>query len=557
MSKVWSKNLIILQNSLVFPQLPKLVKQMILSFSLIPWPNMISTNLEFILILDWISLTFTSSACYHLKNSSSIFSWVYNSSKKQTRFIYLLLFFVLSMLLFISSPNLMSLLLGWDGLGLVSYCLVIYYQNPRSLNAGLLTILSNRIGDVMILMAISLSLPFGSWDILSMNLNLHSPMIFFFILLAAMTKSAQILFAAWLPAAMAAPTPISALVHSSTLVTAGVYLLIRFQNMFPKSLSILLLLSATFTMLMAGVSATMETDLKKIIALSTLSQLAIMMLALALNFWKLAYFHMITHAMFKALMFLCAGFIIHNSKNNQDIRKMGILLLSSPTTSTCLMISSITLMGFPFTSGFFSKDLILESLLFKETNQMIFLLIFFSFGLTMMYSFRLAFCALWTTNANHNNSLILEKTEMTTPISLLTFMALTLGASLNWTLIDSAPFLLPIPLKIMGLLLILLGTNSGVILWLLQSPLPQFKQNSSFFTNMWFLPSLSPKPFLALLPPLLLLKFFELGWSEKIGPQGMHLFISSTSNTLASTQKNNPLLILITTAIALLFLFLF
>nr|YP_001427349.1 NADH dehydrogenase subunit 5 [Mesobuthus martensii]ABC71913.1 NADH dehydrogenase subunit 5 [Mesobuthus martensii] len=525
----------------------------LLSYSL---SNLSTTNLEFLLILDWISLTFTSTVLF-ISSMVLFFSDEYMiEEKNKNRFILLLLFFVLSMLLFILSPNLMSLLLGWDGLGLVSYCLVIYYQNPRSLNAGLLTILSNRIGDVMILMAIALSLSFGSWDILSMNLIHNSPFIFFFILLAAMTKSAQIPFSAWLPAAMAAPTPISALVHSSTLVTAGVYLLIRFQNMFPKSLSTFLLISASLTMFMAGLSATMETDLKKIIALSTLSQLAIMMLALALHFWKLAYFHMITHAMFKALMFLCAGFIIHNTKNNQDIRKMGALLLSAPTISTCLMISSITLMGLPFTSGFFSKDLILESLLTSQLNQIISSLILFSFGLTMLYSFRLAFSSLWASNINHKNSFIHEKMEMTLPISFLTLLALTLGAILNWTL--STPiFSLPPLMKSTGCSLILLGVITGFILWIYPSPLNNPKQNLLFLTNMWYLPTLSPKPFLMLLPFFSLLKTFEFGWSEKIGPQGIHFSTSIPAQSLSLTQKNSPLFILTTALITLLLLFLF
>nr|YP_010713301.1 NADH dehydrogenase subunit 5 [Mesobuthus eupeus]WDA95753.1 NADH dehydrogenase subunit 5 [Mesobuthus eupeus] len=527
---------------------------LLLSYS---FSNLSSTNLEFLLIFDWISLTFTSTVLF-ISSMVLLFSDEYMiEEKNKNRFILLLLFFVLSMLLFISSPNLMSLLLGWDGLGLVSYCLVIYYQNPRSLNAGLLTILSNRIGDVLILMAIALTLSFGSWDILSMNLNFNSPFVFFFILLAAMTKSAQVPFSAWLPAAMAAPTPISALVHSSTLVTAGVYLLIRFQNMFPKGLSTFLLISATLTMLMAGLSATLETDLKKIIALSTLSQLAIMMLALALHFWKLAYFHMITHAMFKALMFLCAGFIIHNAKNNQDIRKMGALLLSAPTVSTCLMISSITLMGFPFTSGFFSKDLILEGLLTSQSNQIISLLILISFGLTMMYSFRLAFSALWTSNMNYKNTSAYEKNEMTTPISFLTLLALTLGAALNWIIMNSSPFFLPPLLKTSGILLILFGMLLGFILWVFLSPLNLHKQNLFFLTNMWYLPSLSPKPFLSLLPTSLFLKSFEFGWSEKIGPQGIYLSTKYPAQALTLSQKNSPLFLLTTTSMALLLFLLF
>nr|YP_001936218.1 NADH dehydrogenase subunit 5 [Buthus occitanus]ACA66072.1 NADH dehydrogenase subunit 5 [Buthus occitanus] len=551
--KLWSKLLLFLCMLFFFLSFSSFKNNFTYMFSY-SFSNISSANLEFILLLDWISLTFAATVLF-ISSMVLFFSDEYMIEEKhKNRFILLLLFFVLSMLLFILSPNLMSLLLGWDGLGLVSYCLVIYYQNPRSLNAGLLTILSNRIGDVLILMAIAMTLSFGSWDILSMNLNFNSNMVILFILLAAMTKSAQIPFSAWLPAAMAAPTPISALVHSSTLVTAGVFLLIRFQNMFPKSISLILLFSSTLTMFMAGLSAAMETDLKKIIALSTLSQLAIMMLALALNYWKLAYFHMITHAMFKALMFLCAGFIIHNSKNNQDIRKMGIFLQSAPTVSTCLMISSITLMGFPFSSGFFSKDLILESLLANQLNQSVYFLVLFSFGLTMMYSFRLTFSSLWTSNSNYSNFLASENKEMTLPISSLTFMALTLGSFLNWILMDSSPIFLPTNLKLSGVLLIILGLSSSFTIWLLTPPLLKTSLSLNFLTNMWYLPSLSPKPFLSLLFPFLPLKIFELGWSEKIGPQGIFLTTKSLASSISSTQKNTSLLLLTSIPLTLILL---
>lgn len=209
-------------------------------------------------------------------------------------------------------------------------------------------------------------------------------------ILAALTKSAQIPFSSWLPAAIAAPTPVSALVHSSTLVTAGVYLLIRFRNLFTDTeLGKFLLLISGLTIFIAGLGANFEFDLKKIIALSTLSQLGLIMRILAIGFYKLAFFHLLTHALFKALLFMCAGAIIHNIKNSQDIRDMGSLTIYMPLTVSCLNIANLALCGFPFLAGFYSKDIILEIVLISELNLFSVFLFFFSTGLTVRYSFRL------------------------------------------------------------------------------------------------------------------------------------------------------------------------
>ena len=218
----------------------------------------------------------------------------------------------------------------------------------------------------------------------------------FTIIVAAITKRAQIPFSAWLPAAMAAPTPVSALVHSSTLVTAGVFLLIRFFP-FLKSCSFFqprLLCISVATLLLAGVGANYENDLKKVIALSTLSQLGVIMMRLGIGIPYLALFHLYTHALFKALLFLCAGAIIHNSSNWQDIRTMGIMFSQAPLTTTCMNVANLSLCGAPFLRGFYSKDLILEVSLFSPTGSIMVLLIFIATGMTAAYSLRLSFCSL-------------------------------------------------------------------------------------------------------------------------------------------------------------------
>jgi NADH-ubiquinone oxidoreductase chain 5 len=318
------------------------------------------------------------------------------------RFIILVLIFVASIIALILRPNIIRILLGWDGLGLVSYALVIYYQNVKSFNAGILTALSNRVGDVIILIAIAVIRSIGSFNFLNYLPTdiLAAASLATLVLIAACTKSAQIPFSAWLPAAIAAPTPVSALVHSSTLVTAGVYLLIRFSTPLAHAgLTKPLLIVAIITILMAGIGANTEIDIKKIIALSTLSQLGLMIIRIGLGLSKFAYFHILSHALFKALLFMCAGNIIHRSNDTQDLRKLGAICLGIPLTTVCLNTANLALCGTPFMAGFYSKDLILEMIIIQETSHFAVILAFIATALTVTYSLRLSYyCLSWTPN---------------------------------------------------------------------------------------------------------------------------------------------------------------
>lgn len=256
-------------------------------------------------------------------------------------------------------PNILIIILGWDGLGLVSYCLVIFYQRINSYNSGIITIIRNRIGDVIIIICVIYLFNFGSFDFLSLNKT--EKLLGIFIILAGITKRAQIPFSAWLPAAIAAPTPVSSLVHSSTLVTAGVYILIRFNYLFKiEENSIFLLKISLITILISGLNAIFETDFKKIIAFSTLRQLSIIIIIMSISLWELAFFHLIIHAIFKSILFLCAGLIIHFINGNQDIRILRRFFNKRPIVLSCILISLLSLIGFPFIGGFYSKDLILE-----------------------------------------------------------------------------------------------------------------------------------------------------------------------------------------------------
>nr|ARX96660.1 NADH dehydrogenase subunit 5 [Eucera floralia] len=302
------------------------------------------------------------------------------------RFYLLLMLFVMSMCLMIISPNMLTILLGWDGLGLISYCLVIFYQNLNSYNAGMLTVILNRIGDASLLMLICLMMSFGSWNLLLYKMNNY---MLFLMIIMTFTKSAQLPFCSWLPAAMMAPTPISALVHSSTLVTAGVYMLIRYNNLLSLSLNKLILLISSLTMLMAGMIANFEMDFKKIIALSTLSQLGFMMSILSMKLIYMAYLHMIIHAMFKSLMFLCVGSYIFMMNGSQNLQNYGGMFKIYSFKNFIMMFSLLSLCGFPFLVGFYSKDLIMEEFFFLKLNMLSLFNLMLGTMFTVSYSFRL------------------------------------------------------------------------------------------------------------------------------------------------------------------------
>jgi len=227
--------------------------------------SMIRTPIFITFVVDPIGIIF-SRAVLFISANVLIFSLVYiDGDKFVDRFTVLVLIFVMSINLLIFIPHFMILLLGWDGLGIVSFILVIYYQNPKSLAAGLITAITNRIGDVLLLLSIAWTLNQGHWNIMNIWITDIYWIQIICIMVAAITKRAQIPFSRWLPAAIAAPTPVSALVHSSTLVTAGVFLLIRFYSflrMF-KYFNLVLLVIAVCTILMAGIRAITECDIKK------------------------------------------------------------------------------------------------------------------------------------------------------------------------------------------------------------------------------------------------------------------------------------------------------
>lgn len=425
-------------------------------------------ELEIAWVLDPIRLLFFASVSWIAAAVISFAKSYISGERFYLRFTLLVLRFVASIFILIFRPNLVSILLGWDGLGVTSYLLVIYYQRRRSYNAGLLTALTNRLGDVGILLSIALLASAGSWNFGLTGLEvttLAAQAIVVVLTLAAITKRAQIPFAAWLPAAIAAPTPVSALVHSSTLVTAGVYLLIRFNKILAcRPYLVFLLFSGAITILIAGLRAMFEMDIKKMVALSTLSQLGLIMRSLGIGAPQIAFFHLLSHAYFKALLFICAGNLIHCRNDFQDLRQMGASYRTLPLTTSFINLSNLRLCGFPFIAGFYSKDIFLEIRLIGRYSLIAVFLFFGATLLTAAYSVR--FTYLTSVRPSRGLALLWASDEDRVIIRgnfLLFPLAVGGGRALSWALFPTPGLiLLPLTWKTLALTVRLAGVLIGL-----------------------------------------------------------------------------------------------
>ena len=438
------------------------------------------------------------------------------------RFILLVLGFVVSIIILIVRPNIFRILLGWDGLGLISYCLVVYYPSRKSRRAGIITVLSNRVGDVCILVSIAWFMVLGDFNFVVWSYSLVSELSWevpFLVIVAAITKRAQIPFSAWLPAAIAAPTPVSALVHSSTLVTAGVYLLIRYSFLLGSHSSQVLLYISVITIFISGVVAIFEYDLKKIIALSTLSQLGIMIFSISLGLYQVAFFHLLRHALFKALLFLCAGILIHGVGDTQDVRGFGGLVKNFPLVRVCINLANFSLCGIPFLAGFYSKDLIVELACQSSWGVFILGLIFVCLGLTVFYSVRLTFLGFVAFKGGIRFVSICESDYcLTGPVCLLTLISLLSGPSLIWVIFPF-PVLIFLPLTLkLGAIFVVLGTLIVRVASLQFSFLINSKTSwaSSIVGLMWYLPWVSGQGISIsfLRKTRWILKLLDQGWLE-------------------------------------------
>ena len=498
-----------------------------------------------IFLLDWVSLMFLSFVLF-ISGRVFYYSGEYIEGEiNLSRFIFLLAGFVGSIGLLIFSPNLIRILLGWDGLGLVSYCLVIYYQNYKSLNAGTLTVLSNRVGDVLILLGIVWIINFGDWSFVAwLGEEKSLYLVTALIVLASLTKRAQIPFSAWLPAAIAAPTPVSSLVHSSTLVTAGIYLVIRLGWVYDFWINELLIILSVLTIFIAGLGACFEFDLKKIIALSTLSQLGLIIYSLSLGLVKVALFHLLMHALFKALLFIRAGCIIHGFKGWQDIRIIGNIITSLPFIRSCFVVSNLALRGMPFLAGFYSKDLILELSLIEELNLLSLFILFLSTGLTVAYTFRLIYYMVRRDFVLSGSCNLRDGWGVMIKSCLgLVIFSVFFGALVSWLSMDVTLIILPKSLKNLTLVVCFFGVVFGF--FISHSSYRFSKLKFSFVVwfsgSIWFLPYLSSQPIVY--SPLKLgseiIKLGDIGWLEFFGGQGLRSYISYLSFKINNLSLNS------------------
>nr|UPL65215.1 NADH dehydrogenase subunit 5 [Megaris sp.] len=510
--------------------------------------NSVSFNMTF--MFDWMSLSFMG--CVLLISSMVILysMWYMYDDIMNFRFLLLVLMFIMSMLFMIISLNLFSILLGWDGLGLVSYCLVVYFNNYKSYNAGLMTVLVNRIGDAGMLLCIAWFLNFGGFNFMYYltSYNDFSYLILYMIILSSFTKSAQIPFSSWLPAAMAAPTPVSALVHSSTLVTAGVYLLIRFSDFIYLHNCELFLMLSCLTMFMAGLGAIFEHDLKSIIAMSTLSQLGFMMSVLFFGFPLLAFMHLLIHAFFKALMFLCAGLIIHTVNDNQDIRFMGDLVLMYPVMSSSFCVSVLSMCGFPFLSGFYSKDYILDYISYSSSVGWHYLIFYVSAGLTIVYNFRLIFYC-YNDSSWLNNPMLSynDSSWLNNPMYMLVGASIFGGSFFYWLMMIFIDYnLLKLGFKLMIYMFIFFMLF--LMIFILKYWIKYMMSGLiiSFASNMWFMPEFV----LFLINKVYYMSYYvynklEMGWGEFLVSKGLYFLFYYISCKLDKFYYNKFSMILL------------
>ena len=491
------------------------------------------------LLFDPISYVFLItvsliSACV-LKYSSYYMS----GEKNFLRFIVILATFITRIIFLILSPNLLILLLGWDGLGLSSYLLVAFYQNEASTNAATLTILANRIGDAALILSLAFSVQESSWTFILWDTHHQKNFISLSLIIAALTKRAQIPFSAWLPAAIAAPTPVSALVHSSTLVTSGLYLLIRY--LFISSLiSKILFVLGLLTILIASLSAVFEKDLKKIIALSTLRQLGFILITLSLTLTNLAFFHLITHAIFKRALFLAAGFIIHTRARDQNIIKLPSNFKRSPLLSTIMAVRTLSLIGTPFLSAFYSKDLINELSLSIPLSSLLLIVFISGLALTSLYRLRLIFFSVQLLKKNNPISST-NDTSIIVRISILplTIIRVILGSTLYWLRFTThQEVILTTPSKILLFIFTLIIMLIAIIVTTLPSPVPIAV--SSPLTLIWFSYFISNtfnKPLIVF--SSISARLTDSGWLELYGPTGMSRIFILLSFILQTLQNIN------------------
>ena len=500
------------------------------------------------------------------------------------RFMSYLSLFTFSMLALVVSDNFLQLFFGWEGVGLCSYLLIgFWYKRETANNAAIKAFIVNRVGDFGL--AIGIFLIFFYFGTINFKevfelvpQYLEDKFLFFgfetslvtlicvFLFIGAMGKSAQFLLHTWLPDAMEGPTPVSALIHAATMVTAGVFLVVRCSPLFEYSQTSLNLVAIVgmITAIFAASVALVQNDIKKIVAYSTCSQLGYMFFAAGIGAYHVAMFHLFTHAFFKALLFLGAGSVIHAFKDEQDIRKMGGIRKKLPYTYFFMLIGTLALTGFPFFSGFYSKDAIIEFAYLSDTligNYAAILGIFTAF-LTAIYSWRLFFK---TFHGTYNNKLVpINETHESPIVMLIPLFFLAIGSILGGFIFkeiligynsnefwESSIFFLNeiqhdhIPLWLLSItpLLVILAiplsfyyfvSNTKIIESFKNTNLPLY----NFLLNKWYIDELYELIFVK--PIKLIGSFFwkkgDVGIIDRFGPDGISKLVKIVSDKAGKFQ---------------------